>query len=102
MMRSTSRSVKFDSVASMKGSSSMSDSMMTMIFGTKVSVISWIWVSAWKSETTRPMPSARSITGAPSLSETMIASRAMSMASPGFIAAAAPLATDQIGMRRIS
>src|SRR5579863_217945 len=58
----------------MNGISTTRDSMITRIFGTKVSVISWICVSACRMEMMRPQASAISMTGAPILSATMIAS----------------------------
>ncbi len=69
------RSVKSVSVWSMKGASSSIAMKTTMIFGTKVKVTSWIWVSAWNSEMTRPISSAMIMSGAPSFSVTMTASR---------------------------
>lgn len=49
----------------------------------KASVISWIWVSACRSEMMRPTSSATSMIGAPTLSVTKIASRATSRTSAG-------------------
>src|SRR5690348_15134685 len=83
-MRPTSDSVKAVSVDSMKGRKSMSEIRMTNIFGTKVSVISWICVKACRKAMARPMTSARSMIGAPSLSVTMIVSCARSTASAAF------------------
>ena len=68
-------------VLSMKGRSTKSDAKMVTIFGTKDRVISCIWVRAWNSAMTRPTPRASSSTGAPTLSATRIASRAISMTS---------------------
>src|SRR5271154_666262 len=76
--------VKEIRVPSMWGSRTIRESMITMIFGTKVSVISWIWVSACSTEMQRPTTSASSITGAPILSATMIASLPISSMSLAF------------------
>src|SRR4051812_36096363 len=59
----------------MKGARSSIAMNTTMIFGTKVSVTSWIWVRAWNSEMMRPINSAMIMSGAPSFRVTMTASR---------------------------
>ena len=84
-MRPIRLSVKELSVDSMNGRKSSSDRRMTIIFGTKVRVISWICVNAWKNEIARPTTSASSIAGAPSFKATMIASRATERASADVI-----------------
>src|SRR3546814_221999 len=63
IMRSKRPWEKVVRLLSMKGSISMMPTKMTMILGTKVSVISWIEVSAWNSAMARPSISARSMTG---------------------------------------
>ena len=70
-----------------------------MIFGTKVSVISWICVSAWRKEMARPTTSASSMIGAPSLSATTMVWWASSMASALFTERAA---AAQIGIFMMS
>ena len=50
-----------------------------MIFGMKVSVISWICVTAWKTLTARPTRSPTRSMGPPTLSDRMIASVASEM-----------------------
>src|SRR3546814_9295180 len=83
-MRSKRPWEKVVRLLSMKGSISMMPTKMTMIFGTKVSVISCIEVSAWNSAMARPTTSASSMTGAPIFSITTIVSRPISMASVPF------------------
>src|SRR6185437_10761805 len=46
MMRLTRECMNAVSVVNMNGSSTRSETRIASIFGTKVSVISWIWVSA--------------------------------------------------------
>src|SRR3546814_20623864 len=83
-MRSKRPWEKVVRLLSMKGSISMMPTKMTMIFGTKVSVISCIEVSAWNSAMARPTTSASSMTGAPIFSMTTNVSRPISMASVTF------------------
>src|ERR1700730_9759030 len=85
MMRLTSDSVKLVRVCSMNGSSASSETRMTSTLGTKVSVISWICVSACRKAMPRPTASAISMIGAPSFNETTMVSCAMSMTSVGLI-----------------
>ena len=54
MARCMIRSVKSVSVCSMNGASSSMEMKTTTIFGTKVSVTSWIWVKAWNREMIKP------------------------------------------------
>ena len=48
----------------MKGSARIKVTKIARIFGTKTSVISWIWVSAWNSAMTTPTARPTSISGA--------------------------------------
>src|SRR5579875_1084184 len=54
------------SLVSIQGPKRTSAATVAAIFGMKVSVISWIWVSAWKTLTARPATSPKSSTGPPS------------------------------------
>src|SRR6201989_191232 len=51
---------------------------MAMIFGTKTSVCSWIWVSAWNSAKRMPTTRPTAIIGAATRIITQMPSRAMS------------------------
>src|SRR5579875_1794810 len=51
------------SLVSIQGPKRTSAATVAAIFGMKVSVISWIWVSAWKTLTARPATSPKSSTG---------------------------------------
>src|SRR5918997_4536391 len=67
----------------MNGSIRIMAANTARIFGTKMSVCSWICVSACMSETTKPTRRATSISGAPTLRNVTMPSRAMSrMAAP--------------------
>jgi hypothetical protein len=69
----------------MNGVSRMKTTKMMTIFGTKASVISWICVSAWNSEITRPITSAAIMIGPASLSMTIRLSRPISTTSAASI-----------------
>src|SRR5262245_11374426 len=60
---------------------------ITRIFGTNTSVISWIWVSAWKKAMTRPTTSPAIIAGAHMMTVVQRASRPKSRTSRPFMAA---------------
>ncbi len=60
----------------MNGNASNSVTKIARIFGTKISVCSWIWVSAWNSETTTPTTSPITIKGDDTTTMVQIASRA--------------------------
>src|SRR5712691_1199516 len=81
MMRPTSRAMWLASASPMNGSAISMVMKMARIFGTKTSVISWIWVSAWNSEMATPTASPTSISGADTSTSVMIASRATSSTS---------------------
>src|SRR5436189_5617997 len=65
----------------MNGSASNSVTKIARIFGTNTSVCSWIWVSAWNSETTTPTTSPTTISGEDTTTIVQIASRATSRVS---------------------
>src|SRR5712664_1021385 len=65
----------------MNGSASNSVTKIAMIFGTNTSVCSWIWVSAWNSETTTPTTRPTTIKGDDTTTMVQIASRATSRVS---------------------
>src|SRR5215470_16840004 len=65
----------------MNGSASSMATKIARILGTKASVISWIWVSAWNSEMTTPTMSPISISGLATITSVMIASRPTSSTS---------------------
>src|SRR5258706_4091745 len=85
MILSITRSVNVDSADSMNGSRTRSDTNITTILGTKVSVVSLIWVRAWNTEIRRPTARLISIRGPETWSSTRIASRASSTVSFSFI-----------------
>src|SRR5438874_8084050 len=65
----------------MNGNVNNSVTKIARIFGTKISVCSWIWVSAWNSETTTPTTSPITIKGDDTTTMVQIASRATSRVS---------------------
>ena len=65
----------------MKGAVRAMTTKITMIFGTKVSVISWIWVSAWNSAMTMPTTMAAPTAGPEATMTVQIADWTMSRAS---------------------
>ncbi len=85
--------VKSRSVTRTNGAVSTKVATIATSFGTKESVASWTWVSAWTSEIATPTRSATSIPGAPTLSITQTASRAMSVACSGVTGSPSPLQT---------
>src|SRR5262245_56652861 len=64
-----------------KGSAIRSTRKIARIFGTKTSVISWTWLSAWSRPMVTPTMSAVSMPGAASTSSSQMDSRAKSMVS---------------------
>src|SRR5215813_6448670 len=72
----------------MNGSATSMATKIARILGTKASVISWIWVSAWNSEMTTPTMSPISISGLATITSVMIASRATSSTSDPVMALA--------------
>src|SRR3954470_8457550 len=65
----------------MNGNASNNVTKIARIFGTKISVCSWIWVSAWNSDTTTPTTSPITIKGDDTTTMVQIASRATSRVS---------------------
>src|SRR5690348_10166052 len=65
----------------MNGSASRSVTKIAKIFGTNTSVCSWIWVSAWNSDTTTPTTRPTPIKGDDTTTMVQIASRATSRVS---------------------
>src|ERR1700749_1266225 len=65
----------------MNGSASNNVTKIASIFGTKISVCSWIWVSAWNSDTTTPTTSPTTISGEDTTTMVQMASRATSRVS---------------------
>ncbi len=65
----------------MNGSATSIATKIARIFGTNTSVISWICVSAWKSEMTTPTISPISISGLATSTSVSTASRATSRTS---------------------
>src|SRR5579859_7434083 len=81
MARSSTRWVKSNKVCSMKGRKISSTRRTVSTFGTKVRVISWICVKAWKIETMRPTARPDSKGGAATFTMTSMPDRASSMSS---------------------
>jgi hypothetical protein len=67
--------------SAMNGSASNNVTKIARIFGTKISVCSWIWVSAWNSDTTTPTTRPITISGDDTTTMVQIASRATSSVS---------------------
>src|SRR5476649_1765812 len=65
----------------MNGSASSRVTKIARIFGTNTSVCSWIWVSAWNSDTTTPTTRPTIISGDDTTTMVQIASRATSRVS---------------------
>src|SRR5690606_34630333 len=63
VMRAATRAMCPLSASPMNGSATSSARKIARIFGTKASVISWIWVSACNSEMATPTASPTSISG---------------------------------------
>src|SRR5579863_1890518 len=69
------------STSAMNGSAISMARKMARIFGTNTSVVSWICVSAWMSDTATPTINPTSISGAATRTSVTIASRATSITS---------------------
>src|SRR4029079_18555753 len=67
--------------SAMNGKASNSVTKIARIFGTKISVCSWICVSAWNNDTTTPTTSPITISGDDTTTMVQIASRATSRVS---------------------
>src|SRR3954451_14342272 len=67
--------------SAVNGSASSNATNIARIFGTKTSVGSWIWVSAWNSDTTTPTTRPATISGEDTTTMVQIASRATSRVS---------------------
>src|SRR6185312_2461081 len=65
----------------MNGSANISVTKIARILGTKTRVCSWIWVSAWNSDTTTPTTRPATIKGDDTTTIVQIASRATSRVS---------------------
>src|SRR5215470_269499 len=72
--------------SAMNGSAISMATKIARILGTKASVISWIWVSAWNSEMMTPTTSPISSSGLETITSVRIASRATSSTSDPVIA----------------
>src|SRR6185437_4873886 len=70
----------------MKGKASSKVTKIASIFGTNTRVCSWIWVSAWNSDTTTPTTRPTTISGDDTTTMVQIASRATSRVSAPVIA----------------
>src|SRR5262249_22904108 len=81
MIRDDIRIIWACSESAMNGSASSSVTKIARIFGTNTSVCSWIWVSAWNSETTTPTTRPTIISGEDTTTMVQIASRATSRVS---------------------
>ncbi len=66
---------------------------MPMIFGMKLSVCSWICVTAWKTETTRPMTRPTSRSGSPIFRASSIAETQMLTTLSWLISGSSPRAS---------
>src|SRR4029079_18365708 len=67
--------------SAMNGKASNSVTKIARIFGTKISVCSWICVSAWNNDTTTPTTRPTTISGDDTTTMVQIASRATSRVS---------------------
>src|SRR3954466_15027052 len=65
----------------MNGNANSNVTKIARIFGTNTSVCSWIWVSAWNSDTTTPTTRPTTISGDDTTTMVQIASRATSRVS---------------------
>src|ERR1700736_4985698 len=81
MIRDDIRIIWLCSESAMKGSASNRVTKIARIFGTNTSVCSWIWVSAWNSDTTTPTTRPTIISGDDTTTMVQIASRATSRVS---------------------
>src|SRR5579863_170073 len=81
MIRDEIRIIWLCSASAINGSVKISVTKIARIFGTKISVCSWIWVSAWNSDTTTPTTSPTTISGEDTTTMVQIASRATSRVS---------------------
>src|SRR5579871_6671894 len=81
MIRDDIRIMWLCSESAMNGSANNNVTKIARIFGTKISVCSWIWVSAWNSDTTTPTRSPTTIMGEDTTTMVQIASRATSRVS---------------------
>src|ERR1700675_1544246 len=81
MIRDDIRIMWLCSASAMNGSASISVTKIARIFGTNTSVCSWIWVSAWNSDTTTPTTRPTTISGDETITMVQIASRATSRVS---------------------
>src|SRR5579871_3364604 len=81
MIRDDIRIMWLCSESAMNGSANNNVTKIARIFGTKIRVCSWIWVSAWNSDTTTPTTSPTTISGEDTTTIVQIASRATSRVS---------------------
>src|ERR1700751_3596268 len=81
MIRDDIRIMWACSESAMNGKASNRVTKIARIFGTKISVCSWICVSAWNSDTTTPTTSPTTIKGDDTTTIVQIASRATSRVS---------------------
>src|SRR5882757_7777762 len=81
MIRDDIRIMWLCSESAMNGSASSKVTKIASIFGTNIRVCSWIWVSAWNSDTTTPTTRPTTISGDDTTTMVQIASRATSRVS---------------------
>src|SRR5713101_6707494 len=81
MIRDDIRIIWLCSESAIKGNASSRVTKIARIFGTNTSVCSWIWVSAWNSDTTTPTTRPTIISGDDTTTMVQIASRATSRVS---------------------
>src|SRR3954451_7203499 len=81
--------------SAVNGSASSNATNIARIFGTKTSVGSWIWVSAWNSDTTTPTTRPTTIRGDDTTTMVQIASRATSRVSGPVISGFLPQSAYQ-------
>src|SRR6202163_1405164 len=86
MIRDDIRIIWLCSESAIKGSASSRVTKIARIFGTNTSVCSWIWVSAWNSDTTTPTTRPTTMSGDDTTMMVQIASRATSRVSAPVIA----------------
>src|SRR5262249_52213466 len=101
MIRDDIRIIWACSESAMNGSASSSVTKIARIFGTNTRVCSWIWVSAWNSDTTTPTTRPTTIKGDDTTTRVQIASRATSRVSgPVILHSLFPLTPSSLRAKR--